>query len=149
MSPNQTGSPVAEYPSPTPSLMIGAVAGLGTGLGVGLGYSATGLPVWFGLIYSLGIALGVGLGFMLFTTRTWPASVAFVQLARRWHSPIRLMRFLEDAHQRQVLRIVGPVYQFRHARLQDRLAKQAPPTARHPHPSALAGQNDPGATASN
>jgi hypothetical protein len=34
------------------------------------------------------------------------------------------MRFLEDARERGVLRTVGPVYQFRHARLQDRLAKQ-------------------------
>jgi hypothetical protein len=35
------------------------------------------------------------------------------------------MRFLEDARERGVLRTVGPVYQFRHARLQDRLANQA------------------------
>jgi hypothetical protein len=35
------------------------------------------------------------------------------------------MRFLNDAHERGVLRTVGPVYQFRHARLQDRLAGQA------------------------
>jgi hypothetical protein len=32
------------------------------------------------------------------------------------------MRFLEDARERNVLRTVGSVYQFRHARLQDRLA---------------------------
>jgi hypothetical protein len=35
-----------------------------------------------------------------------------------------LMHFLEDARARHVLRTVGPVYQFRHARLQDRLADQ-------------------------
>ena len=35
------------------------------------------------------------------------------------------MRFMEDAHQRGVLRAVGPIYQFRHARLQDRLAGRA------------------------
>jgi hypothetical protein len=41
------------------------------------------------------------------------------------------MRFLEDAHDRNVLRTVGPVYQFRHARLQDRLVGQdRPPGAR-------------------
>jgi hypothetical protein len=40
----------------------------------------------------------------------------------RWHTPLRLMNFLDDAHERNVLRTVGPVYQFRHARLQDRLA---------------------------
>jgi hypothetical protein len=36
------------------------------------------------------------------------------------------MRFLEDARERGVLRTVGPVYQFRHARLQDLLAASAP-----------------------
>jgi len=39
-------------------------------------------------------------------------------------TPIHLMGFLEDARQRNVLRTVGPIYQFRHARLQDRLATQ-------------------------
>jgi hypothetical protein len=38
------------------------------------------------------------------------------------------MRFLNDAHKRNVLRTVGPVYQFRYARLQDRLADQASAT---------------------
>jgi hypothetical protein len=45
----------------------------------------------------------------------------------RWHTPARLLHFLEDARQRDALRTVGPVYQFRHARLQDRLAGQAVP----------------------
>jgi hypothetical protein len=35
------------------------------------------------------------------------------------------MKFLDDARERNVLRTVGPVYQFRHARLQDRLAAAA------------------------
>jgi hypothetical protein len=34
------------------------------------------------------------------------------------------MRFLADAHRRAVLRQVGAVYQFRHARLQDNLARR-------------------------
>jgi hypothetical protein len=46
------------------------------------------------------------------------------------------MRFLEDGRGRDVLRIVGPVYQFRHARLQDRLAEQAK-TAKRPEPHAV------------
>lgn len=36
--------------------------------------------------------------------------------------PRQLMRFLDDAHRAGLLRQVGPVYQFRHAKLQDRLA---------------------------
>jgi hypothetical protein len=58
--------------------------------------------------------------------RTWPAILSFVQLALRWHTALRLMRFLEDARERNILRTVGPIYQFRHARLQDQLAQQAP-----------------------
>ena len=63
---------------------------------------------------------------------SWP--LTFAQLAARWHTPFRFLRFLEDARERNVLRTVGPVYQFRHARLQDRLAEQAvaPVLARDP-----------------
>jgi hypothetical protein len=60
----------------------------------------------------------------LMSSTTWAASLAFAQIARRLHTPVRLMRFLEDARERNVLRTAGPVYQFRHARLQDRLAAQ-------------------------
>jgi hypothetical protein len=51
------------------------------------------------------------------------ATVAFVQLSRAGLGPVRMLRFLQDARARHVLRAVGPVYQFRHARLQDRLAE--------------------------
>ncbi len=42
------------------------------------------------------------------------------------------MRFLQDARSRSVLRTVGPAYQFRHARLQDRLAAQESATVQAP-----------------
>jgi hypothetical protein len=41
--------------------------------------------------------------------------------------PWQVMRFLDDAHHRGVLRQVGAVYQFRHAQLQDRLASRPMP----------------------
>ncbi|KAA2252256.1 hypothetical protein F0L68_36605 [Solihabitans fulvus] len=44
------------------------------------------------------------------------------QLAMIGRLPWRLNAFLEDAHQAGVLRQAGTVYQFRHARLRDRLA---------------------------
>jgi hypothetical protein len=43
-------------------------------------------------------------------------------LSTRRRVPRKLMRFLDDAHRTGLLRQVGPVYQFRHANLQDRLA---------------------------
>ena len=63
----------------------------------------------------------------LTATPTWPTSLTFVQLRFTQHTPLRLMRFFEDAHERGVLRTVGPVYQFRHVRLRDRLAERASP----------------------
>lgn len=85
-------------------VLVGLAVGLGTGLSVGtagrlVGRFQTGLPTctwsWFVL------------------TRVW--------FAIRGDLPWRLMRFLHDAHRRGVLRRNGPVYQFRHARLQDHL----------------------------
>jgi hypothetical protein len=62
---------------------------------------------------------------------TSPGSSAFdtalasLRLAIRHKTPFRLIPFLEDARHRHLLRTVGPVYQFRHATLQDRLAQPA------------------------
>ncbi|MER5258775.1 NACHT domain-containing protein [Streptomyces sp. NPDC002855] len=50
----------------------------------------------------------------LLTARLWCCSTGRL--------PWRLMAFLAEAHERGVLRQAGAVYQFRHARLQERLA---------------------------
>jgi hypothetical protein len=105
-------------------LMAGLVAGLVVGLFVGLG-DGLGAGIRAALVAGLMVGLVFGLVSGLAYPKTWAASLAFAQLARRQHTPIRLMRFLEDARKRDVLRTVGPAYQFRHARLQDRLAGQA------------------------
>jgi hypothetical protein len=115
-------------------LLVGVVVGTVTGLGEAIVAGAAaghGLSVGLldGLVAGFGAGLGVGVGAGLTFPQTWAASLAFAQLARRQGTPTRLMRFLEDAHRRDVLRVVGPVYQFRHARLQDRLACQATPAA--------------------
>lgn len=47
-------------------------------------------------------------------------TVTVLRVQRR--APRRTMRFLDDAHRAGLLRRVGAVYQFRHAKLQDRLA---------------------------
>ena len=77
-----------------------------------------------------GVAAGVtsGIVFALTTSAlnmAWPS----YQLARAWLTlrrrlPWSLMAFLEDAHQRGVLRQAGAVYQFRHIELQHRLANR-------------------------
>jgi hypothetical protein len=70
-----------------------------------------------GTLFGLAVALTFGLA------RAWGSFVAVRGwLAARGDLPPRLMRFLDDAHRRGVLRQVGALYQFRHARLQDRLS---------------------------
>jgi hypothetical protein len=104
--------------------------GLGIGLGVGLVVGLTGgfadglvFGPWAGLVFGLTGGLVAGLGSGLVSSAAWAAALASAQLRRRGEAPARLLRFLNDARERQILRTVGPVYQFRDARLQDRLAE--------------------------
>jgi hypothetical protein len=81
------------------------------------------------------VGLGAGLVAVLVVKRMGPTDVgspgsaamdtaaALLQLTIRHRTPLRLIAFLEDARSRHLLRTVGPVYQFRHATLQDRLAR--------------------------
>jgi hypothetical protein len=134
-----TGSLAVGLPLSRVAIRVtGLVAGLAVGLGFGLAFGlavgfmggpAIGLTAGLTAGLAIGLTLGPAGGFMY--SMTWAASLAFVQLAIRHQTPVRLVRFLEDARDRNVLRTVGPVYQFRHARLQDRLAGEGQP----PNPS--------------
>ena len=116
----------------TNALAAGLAGGLVNGLVVGLGGApAAGLAgglvnglvagVAGALIYGLAYGLAVGLGFG--KHRAWLAYlVATWRLARADLLPRRLMLFLDDCHRLGLLRAVGPIYQFRHAELQDHLA---------------------------
>jgi hypothetical protein len=125
------GTGYVEPLTPTASWGEYRVAALAAWLALGLisgGFAAFfgglfGTPTYFFVlttVFGLGLLSGFMLG--LIYPETWSTSLAFTQLAARWRTPIQLMRFLDDARERNVLRTVGPVYQFRHARLQDRLA---------------------------
>jgi hypothetical protein len=70
--------------------------------------------------------------------------VTMAALRGRKRIPLRLLRFLDDAHRLGILRQTGPVYQFRHAKLQDRLAggqHHSQPAASTPE--RLAGRASP------
>ncbi len=70
-----------------------------------------------------GVCFGVGIGLTVLVTRAWGNYfVNHLWLAATGRLPWRLMHFLDDAHRRGVLRQAGGVYQFRHARVQERLA---------------------------
>ncbi|MFD9223466.1 NACHT domain-containing protein [Streptomyces sp. NPDC060064] len=92
--------------------------------------------VWIGLMFALvfGSVSGFVNGLVLGRHRAWFAYLAATRrLAARGRLPRRLMAFLDDAHRLGLLRAVGPIYQFRHAEMQDHLAAwytgQASPAA--------------------
>jgi len=74
----------------------------------------------------LGLLIGMLVGLVVGPMRE-PAWVGFVVTSRwlafRGQLPWNVMRFLDDAHRLGLLRTAGAVYQFRHAELQDHLAK--------------------------
>jgi hypothetical protein len=120
-------------------LVVGLVVWLWAGLATGLAFGivtgiVTGLAtgIAFGIVTGLATGLMTGLLVGLVYPQSWSSSLAFAQLAASDRTPVHLMRFLEDARSRSVLRTVGPVYQFRHARLQDRLAALEPATGQGP-----------------
>ncbi len=76
------------------------------------------------LLFGIVGGVGVGIGYALGLT-AWGNWLVF---ARFWlpltgRLPWQLSEFLEDAYRRGVLRQAGAVWQFRHARLQDHLAR--------------------------
>jgi hypothetical protein len=102
------------------ALVLILAVGLVLGLVVGLA---------FGLVFGLALGLVAWLAFGLAESRretAWPGYIAALSwLALRHQLPWPLMAFLDDAHQRGVLRQVGSVYQFRHIDLQRRLASHS------------------------
>jgi hypothetical protein len=67
--------------------------------------------------------VGLGLVTAIAASHTSGYALAVVVMLLSGRGPVRLLSFLEDARDRQILRRVGWVYQFRHARLQDRMAE--------------------------
>ncbi|MEV6303195.1 PQQ-binding-like beta-propeller repeat protein [Actinoplanes sp. NPDC051861] len=75
---------------------------------------------------------GLALAFLVLMTRAWPRfMIVSGALAARRRLPWRLNAFLAGARDRGLLRQSGTAYQFRHIRLQDRLADQRAPRPVH------------------
>ncbi|GAA3613236.1 hypothetical protein GCM10022223_31700 [Kineosporia mesophila] len=90
---------------------------------------ALGLTVGLGITPAIGIAAGLCYGVTFsFLQAAWGS----MAVTRLWmwmtgRTPLRLMTFLADAHEnREILRQVGSVYQFRHAELQRSLEVSSP-----------------------
>ncbi|MFF4715056.1 helix-turn-helix domain-containing protein [Streptomyces eurythermus] len=107
--------------------VFGAAVGLGAGVVVDLLQGHLGRLVTDPMA-SLMLGTISGLGGALGYTLTLTAWGQWCLLARIWlpltgRLPWATAAFLDDAYQRGVLRQAGAVYQFRHARLQSRLAQ--------------------------
>jgi hypothetical protein len=125
------------------ALMTGVAAGLMAWVAARVVATFGAAEVVTGLVAGLMFGHVAGCCFGFITTRTaWPSyMLARGLLAWRHLLPWRLMSFLADAHRRGVLRQAGAIYQFRHIKLQHRLANRdadkqqansaAPPTAGH------------------
>ncbi|OXM67412.1 AfsR family transcriptional regulator [Amycolatopsis vastitatis] len=119
---------------PIPALAAGvstAVLGYFLLKAGGIAYGAAGFvvggqvfPVAYGShAVAFGILFGLAAGLTVCVARAWGTyTLTRIWLALRGQLPFHLMYFLEDAHRRGVLRQTGAIYQFRHARLQERLA---------------------------
>jgi hypothetical protein len=97
-------------------LVLGGGGGLSSALLSGAGHGMEALVIGVAVAPVVGLVVGVTLSV------TWLVAVSQIYLTIRYHTPMRLARFLTDAHNRHLLRTVGPIYQFRHATLQERLA---------------------------
>jgi hypothetical protein len=100
------------------------VVGLGAGTVLGLGFGLR-LGLEHGLAAGLGSGVAAGLiaGLGVAAQSAWfKFEIARCWLAGRGLLPWRVLRFLDDAYRRGVLRRSGAEYQFRHARLWDHLA---------------------------
>ncbi|GAA1983357.1 hypothetical protein [Kitasatospora viridis] len=76
------------------------------------------------VLVPLGVAVGLFVGAYRLVHSLWYAYLqARLTLALRGRLPLRLTAFLAEAHRLGLLRQVGTVYQFRHARLREHLTR--------------------------
>lgn len=104
----------------TRALAVGLVLGFTGGLMVGL-EDGLGAGLAYGLVYGLaGVLLGIPVEGSWLSFRLAQLILA---VPGRHRLPFRLMNFLQDAHQRGILRQLGATYEFRHEALKAALIR--------------------------
>lgn len=114
-------------------LIASAVAGTLGGLGVALTWQMLGVTAMQDAAFLASMALGglwitsMTVFIMLIAPSPWYAfQMAGIRYAivsrRRLPMPMQIMSVLDDCYRLGLLRRIGPIYQFRHAELQDHLA---------------------------
>ncbi|QJS98906.1 hypothetical protein G9272_14495 [Streptomyces asoensis] len=107
-------------------LFLGLLTGFALALYIGPIIAWAQYPL-LGAMFALTAALWTGATSVLVGNLAVTTTLTAVQLHFEEGTPVRLMHFLEDARRRNLLRATGPVYQFRHARLQERLTARSAP----------------------
>ncbi|WP_405967126.1 hypothetical protein OG613_15035 [Streptomyces sp. NBC_00015] len=107
-------------------LFLGLLTGFALALYIGPIIAWAQYPL-LGTMFALTAALWTGATSVLVGNLAVATALTAVQLHFEEGTPVRLVHFLEDARRRNLLRATGPVYQFRHARLQERLAARSAP----------------------
>ncbi|MEV6302359.1 hypothetical protein AB0M02_23290 [Actinoplanes sp. NPDC051861] len=83
----------------------------------------------YDVLAAVSLLAGFVYALIMFSTRAWTRFLVFrIAMAARSQLPFRLLEFLEQAQDHQLLRRSGGVFQFRHVRLQERLATDDAPT---------------------
>jgi hypothetical protein len=104
------------------TLTLGLMTAIPVGLALGFQNGRThGLLA--GIVTTLGLGTIISLGSMAGISDIWRVTLLFGQLRLRKKFPLRGMRFLTYARDRQVLRTAGPEYEFKHSRLRTTLAQ--------------------------
>ena len=114
--------------NPSSSLRLDRRAAITYSVGYAVAAGAVAWPA-YGLnlgaaVYGIISVIVFGIAFYLasfFSTASGRHMIASVWLWLQGRLPLRSTEFLDDAHTRGALRQIGGIYQFRHARLQDRL----------------------------
>ena len=117
----QTPPPLIPPPSPATALRAARATAVMEALAGGVGFGAV---LGLGIGQVDGLVAGAVAAVVVATFTPWGEFA----MARVWGAvsgrlPLRLMRFLSDAHRLGVLRQVGARYQFRHVALRDRLCQ--------------------------
>ena len=106
-------------------LLAAVVIAVGLGLAAGIRSAAQGGDVFVGAVAALStiVTYGVSAGLLIAVAQSRYGAYTVWRLiyATQGRLPWRLMTFLDDAHDRGILRRNGSVYQFRHQFLQERL----------------------------
>jgi len=110
--------------------VVGTVLGLASGVTSWLAYREPIYGIAVGhvspFVEALAGGLAMGLAWGVILGRAWLTTVTQIWFAVRYRTPLRLGRFLDDSRHRHLLRTIGPIYQFRHATLQDHLGARSP-----------------------